>query len=77
MAESHSEGIQSTPGHGSHGIQTEHDDGHALAPLPFTDAEIERFHAEDRYAGGAIVVLMTSIFSMGVILYSIVLASVL
>ena len=77
MSDSHSEGIQSTPDHGpSHGIQAEHGHGpHALAPLPFSDAEIARFQREDRYAGGTIVVLMTSIFSIGVVLYSIVLLS--
>jgi len=46
------------------------------AAAPFTDAEIERFQQEDRYAGGAVVVLMASIFSIGVVLYSIVLLSV-
>jgi hypothetical protein len=74
MSDSHPEGIQSTPEHGpSHGIQTGH--GHSHAPAPFSDAEIARFQREDRYAGGAIVVLMTSIFSIGVVLYTIVLLS--
>ena len=80
MSESHSEGIQSTPEHGpSHGIQVGHGHGgsHALAPLPFTDAEIAHFQSEDRHAGGAVIVLMASIFSIGVVLYSIVLYSVL
>ena len=77
MADNHSEGIQSTPDHGpSHGIQAGH--GHdPHAPAPFSDAEIARFQREDRYAGGAIVVLMTSIFSIGVVLYTIVLLSTL
>jgi hypothetical protein len=76
MSDSHPEGIQSTPDDGpSHGIQVGH--GHALAPAPFSEAEIARFQREDRYAGGAIVVLMTSIFSIGVVLYTIVLLSTL
>ncbi len=79
MSESHSEGIQSTPPHGgSHGIQTGHGHGDGRAPhvSPFSDAEIARFQRQDRYAGGTIVVLMGSIFSIGVVLYSIVLYTV-
>jgi hypothetical protein len=79
MSESHSEGIQSTPGHESaHGIQTGHGHdhgGHAPAAVPFSTAQIADFQREDRYAGGAIVVLMTSIFSLGIVLYTIVLLS--
>jgi hypothetical protein len=77
MSESHPEGIQSTPDHGpSHGIQAGHGhDPHPPAPALFSDAEIARFQREDRYAGGTIVVLMTSIFSIGVVLYTIVLLS--
>jgi hypothetical protein len=79
MSESHPEGIQSTPDHGpAHGIQAGHGHGHEPhAPAPFSDAEIARFQREDRYAGGAIVVLMASIFSIGVVLYTIVLLSTL
>jgi hypothetical protein len=79
MSESHSEGIQSTPTNGaSQGIQTGHGHGasHALPASPFTDAEIARFQRQDRYAGGAVAVLMGSIFSIGVVLYSIVLYTV-
>jgi len=76
MSDSHSEGIQSTPEHGtSHAIQTGH--GHGPARVPFTPAEVARFQKEDRYAGGAIIVLMTSIFGIGVVLYTIVLLSTL
>jgi hypothetical protein len=78
MSESHSEGIQSTPDHDApHGIQIGHGHGAAMALNPFTDAEIARFQRADRWAGGTIVVLMGSIFSIGVVLYTIVLLSVL
>jgi hypothetical protein len=87
MSDSHSEDIQATPPRnpgdlqsdmdrmfqeavGAHGAHADHH-----APAPFSDAEIARFQREDRYAGGTIVVLMTSIFSIGVVLYSIVLLS--
>jgi hypothetical protein len=72
MSDSHSEGIQATPDHSSsHAIQTGHD--HSMPDNPFTDAEIARFQREDRYAGGTVVVLMGTIFSIGVVLYTIVL----
>ena len=45
--------------------------------LPFTEADWKEFHTEDIKAGRAVVVLMTAIFSMGVILYTIVMAAVL
>lgn len=80
MSESHSEGIQSTPEHSSpHGIHTAGHDhgGHFHAAPLFSGSEIARFQREDRYAGGTIVVLMGTIFSIGVVLYSIVLMSVL
>ena len=32
---------------------------------PFTPAEIEHFQAEDRHAARAIIVLMTSVFTLG------------
>ena len=37
----------------------------------FSDAELDTLHAEDYAAGRAVVLLMLSIFSTGVILYSI------
>ena len=45
--------------------------------LPFTQTQLEQFHADDRHGGGAVVVLMTAIFTIGLILYSIVLGLVL
>ena len=38
----------------------------------FNDAEVGTFRAEDYAAGKAVVILMLSIFSTGVVLYSIV-----
>jgi hypothetical protein len=52
----------------SHAI-TEHPHGSAPA---FTDAEIDSLHAQDVAAGRAVVVLMCSIFLLGVFIYSIV-----
>jgi hypothetical protein len=80
MSDSHSEGIQSTPDHGAtHGIQSGHGHGaaHSMPESPFTATEIARFQREDRYAGGAVVGLMAGIFSIGVVLYTIVLLSVI
>lgn len=48
-----------------------HDHGHA-APVPFTDTEIQYFHAQDLYAAKVVVSLMVGIFSVGVVLYTIV-----
>jgi hypothetical protein len=45
---------------------------HASAASPFTDAEIRYFHAEDLAAGKAVVSLMVGIFTVGVVLYTIV-----
>lgn len=35
----------------------------------FTDAEWHQFQSDDRHAGGAVLVLMTAIFSIGLVLY--------
>jgi hypothetical protein len=80
MSDSHSEGIQGTPPHiSAHGIQSGNGHGasHHQEECPFSGSEIAHFQREDRYAGGAVVVLMGSIFSIGVVLYTIVLISVL
>ena len=51
---------------------------HAPHPgLPFSEGDWKEFHREDIKAGRAVVVLMTAIFSMGVVLYSIVMTAVL
>ena len=44
--------------------------------LPFTEADWQQFHKDDIGAGGAIIVLMTAIFSIGLVLYSIIAAVV-
>jgi hypothetical protein len=54
-----------------------HEASHGAAANPFTDTEIAHFQKEDRYAGGAVVALMTCIFSIGIVLYTIVLVCVL
>lgn len=54
-------------GHGEHGTGS----------LPFTQTQLEQFHDDDKHGGGAVVVLMTAIFTIGLILYSIVLGLVL
>jgi hypothetical protein len=50
--------------------EAHHHDG--TVARPFSDAEWAVFRAEDFAAGKAVVVLMLGIFSMGVVLYSIV-----
>jgi hypothetical protein len=46
-------------------------DAHAhAAPLPFSPAEMAQLHSDDRYAAGAVVVLMTVIFTIGLIMYA-------
>lgn len=53
---------------GGHGVQNH---GASVA-LPFTEADREEFHKSDIQAGGAVIVLMTAIFSIGLILYTVV-----
>src|SRR5581483_11479583 len=50
----------------------EHETAPSAAPTPLTPSEVEELHAVDRKAGATIVVLLVSIFTIGVILYSIV-----
>lgn len=40
--------------------------------LPFTDAQLHSFHEDDKHAGGAVIVLMAAIFSIGLVLYSVI-----
>jgi hypothetical protein len=42
------------------------------ATAPFSDTEIKSLHAQDVAAGRAVVVLMCSIFLLGVFIYTIV-----
>jgi hypothetical protein len=47
--------------------------GHGSAPaLPFSEADWHEFHQSDKGAGGAVIVLMGGIFSIGLVLYTIV-----
>ena len=45
---------------------------HAAPTAHFTEADWDVFRAEDFAAGKAVVILMLAIFSMGVVLYSVV-----
>lgn len=47
---------------------------HATGPvsLPFSESDLKEFHQSDIGAGGAIIVLMTAIFSIGLVLYTII-----
>lgn len=45
--------------------------GHGPAS-PFSEAEWKAFRKDDVTAGGAVVVLMTAIFTIGLILYTVV-----
>ena len=45
---------------------------HSPTTGPFTDIEVEAMHAQDIAAGRAVVVLMCSIFLIGVFIYTIV-----
>jgi hypothetical protein len=45
---------------------------HHRSALPFTDADWKEFEKSDKGAGGAVVVLMGAIFSIGLVLYSVI-----
>ncbi len=47
-----------------------HESSPTPAALPFSPAEIESFHRADRSAAGAVVVLMSGIFSLGLVGYT-------
>ena len=60
------------PAASSHAI-TAHGSGAATAgEVAFSDAEIEMLHRQDVAAGRAVVILMCSIFLIGVFIYSFV-----
>jgi hypothetical protein len=64
--------IQPSPAHG-HAIQAHGDHHHgSSAPPLFSDVEWGQFRKSDVVAGGAIVGLMTAIFSIGLVLYSVI-----
>ena len=45
---------------------------HEPTPAAFSDSEWDQLRAEDLAAGKAVVILMLSIFSIGVFLYAVV-----
>jgi hypothetical protein len=52
------------------------DDPHGSPAAPFSAAEIDSLHKQDIAAGRAVVVLMCSIFLLGVFIYTIVACTV-
>jgi hypothetical protein len=46
-------------------------------PLHFSEAEWEQLQADDRHGAAVVIGLMTAIFAIGLVLYSIVLTTVL
>ncbi len=42
----------------------------AVAALPFPEAEWQAFRAEDKHAAAAIVCIMATIFTVGLLLYA-------
>jgi hypothetical protein len=51
--------------------------GHSSTALHFPPDEWEQLQADDRHAGAVVLGLMTAIFTIGLILYIVVLGSVL
>jgi hypothetical protein len=45
-------------------------ESHSPAAAPFTPEEIAEFQASDRHSAAVIVLLMTGIFTIGLLLYS-------
>lgn len=46
--------------------------GKSVAGLPFSEADWQAFKKDDIGAGGAVIVLMAAIFSIGLFLYTII-----
>jgi hypothetical protein len=70
MSDPHAASISSGPS-----AETGATDPHAHGAhpgLPFTEAEWRDFHESDKGAGAAIIILMSGIFTIGLVLYSIV-----
>jgi hypothetical protein len=44
----------------------------AAAAVPFTEGQLHAFHEDDKHAGGAVIVLMAAIFTIGLVLYSVI-----
>lgn len=66
----HIQGGPSTAHADSHGHV--HGHGPSNSPFPFTPAEKKEFEKDDIFAGQAVVVLMSAIFTIGLFLYTIV-----
>lgn len=65
--------IQSAPSHApTHAPLHGDPHGHTSTPLPFSDAELEDFHKSDIQAGKMVVILLTGIFLIGLVLYTII-----
>lgn len=62
----HNETFSEKPMHDPHGH------GAAVVKAPFSEADIAHFHGQDLYAAKVVVCLMVGIFSVGVVLYTIV-----
>ncbi len=45
---------------------------HAGPDLPFSEAEWHEFHESDKAAGAAVIKLMSAIFTIGLVLYTVV-----
>ncbi len=54
----------------------QHDTTGYAAAAPFTEAEIKTFHADDKKEARIVVLLISSIFLIGVVIYSIVATAV-
>jgi hypothetical protein len=59
-----------------HGIQHGTNADSGTGPAHFTPQEVEEFQKSDRIGGGLIVGLMASIFTIGLLLYTVVLIAV-
>jgi hypothetical protein len=77
MSDSHDPHVTTDPTTGiEQGITPTHAAHHAAHPaartLPFSEADWNEFQKSDIGAGGAVVVLMTAIFSIGLVLYTVI-----
>jgi len=73
MNESHEHGITAPGGHGAPASRDiTIPGGPGQPPLHFTPEQWEQFRTSDKGAGKSVVLLMGSIFTVGLVLYSIV-----
>jgi hypothetical protein len=59
------------PGPGSESHSDSREESVPSGP-PFSPEEIEQFHAEDRLAARMIVLLLAAVFSIGLVLYTVI-----